>query len=338
MSRLGNRFAEGVETACFQAFSGGQCRRVGLELSYGSRPNRQPRAVRDALAPLVAGGFDALASGTVSDLDVIDVLRVGGDLRRLVDALLVAATEQVEARSQGPLVERFTSRHGAKNVNEVVRNATRCDAYTAKAFERAARLVHRDQSLTSGELLPATFPMLVEALRDGDLGLPGILAATRPLMEVADRVAADGLAQADSALAAAARGDDLGGQSLPPLAPDDLGTLSRIWASHLDEDGEQPREDLVLAKRGFTLKKERDGLVPVGGHLLPEVAGQLMLLFDAIVNPRAGRGPCFAPDSDENGDLVPPKDPRSSAQKNHDALASIFSAARRAIGCRICCE
>ena len=288
-------------------------------------------AVRDALAPLVSEGFDALAAGLVSDADLIGILRVSGDVRRLADALAIAATEQVDARSQGPLVERLTSRTGAGNTNEVVRNATRCDARTATSFERAARLVHREQSLTSGELLPGKFPMLVEALRDGELGLPGILAATGPLVSVADRVDADGLAAADAALAAAARGADLDGQSLPPLAADDLGNLARLWAAHLDEDGAVPREDEALRRRSFGFGKTRDGLVPVFGNLLPEVASQFQLHFDAILNPRAGHGPCFEPDVDPNsGELLPPKDPRTGQQKMHDALASILAAAARA--------
>ena len=293
-------------------------------------------AVRDALAPLVSEGFDALAAGLVSDADLIGILRVSGDVRRLADALAIAATEQVDARSQGPLVERLTSRTGAGNTNEVVRNATRCDARTATSFERAARLVHRAQSLTSGELLPGKFPMLVEALRDGDLGLPGLLAATGPLVAVADRVDADGLAAADAALAAAARGADLDGQSLPPLAADDLGNLARLWAAHLDEDGAVPREDEALRRRSFGFGKTRDGLVPVFGNLLPEVASQFQLHFDAILNPRAGHGPCFEPDADadadpNSGELLPPKDPRTGQQKMHDALASILTAAARAV-------
>ena len=289
-------------------------------------------AVRDALAPLVSEGFDALASGSVSDADLIGILRVSGDVRRLADALAIAATEQVDARSQGPRLERLTSRTGARNTNEVVRNATRCDARTATSFERAARLVHRDQSLTSGELLPAQFPMLVEALRDGDLGLPGLLAATGPLVAVADRVDPDGLAAADAALADAARGADLDGQSLPPLAADDLGNLARLWASHLDVDGAVPREDEALRRRSFRFGPTRDGLVPVYGYLLPEVASQFELHFDAILNPRAGRGPCFEPDGDpDSGELLPPKDPRTVPQKMHDALASILAAAARAV-------
>ena len=291
-------------------------------------------AVRDALAPLVSEGFDALASGSVSDADLIDVLRVGGDLRRLVDAWVVAATEQVSARSQGPRHERFTSLLGARDVNEVVRNTTRCDARTAKAGERAASVVHRERSITSGELMPARFPMLTDALRDGVLGVPGILAATGPLVEVADRVAAEGLAAADAALADAARGADLDGQSLPPLCPDDLGNLARMWAAYLDEDGAVPREDEALRRRGFKFGPTRDGLVPVYGNLLPEVASQFQLHFDAIVNPRAGRGPCFEPDGvvdPDSGELRPPKDPRTVPQKMHDALASILAAAARAV-------
>lgn len=291
-------------------------------------------ALCDALAPLVSAGFDELASGLVPDTDVVEMLRVGGRLSRLADALIVAATEQVTARSRGPRLERLTSRTGAANVNEVVRTAARCDGRIAKAFERCAGLVSRERSITSGALLPARLPELTAALREGELGVSGMVAAGLPLAAVAGRVDADSLAAADEAVAAAARGVSVDGvgPSLPPLAADDLGNLARLWVSHLDTDGAVPREDEALRRRGFRFGPQRAGVIPVYGHLLPEVASQLQVHFDAILNPRASRGPRFEPETNADvGELTPPKDPRSVSQKMHDALASILAAAARAV-------
>ena len=73
-----------------------------------------------------------------------------------------------------------------------------------------------------------------------------------------------------------------------------------MWAAYLDQDGAEPAEARALRKRGITIGRRRsdDGLVPVRGHLLPEVAAQLQLGFDSVLNPRVDQvtGPCFTAD------------------------------------------
>src|SRR5690606_14447097 len=102
---------------------------------------------------------------------------------------------------------------------------------------------------------------------------------------------------ADRQLADAATGrldgaPDAGAPGAPPAAADDLGFLARTIVAYLDPDGAEPAEAIAMRKRGLTLGKTRDGLVPVRGELLPEVAGQLRRIFDSLLSPKvSGRGP-----------------------------------------------
>ena len=45
-----------------------------------------------------------------------------------------------------------------------------------------------------------------------------------------------------------------------------------------------------MRRRGVRLGRARDGLVPVAGELMPEVAAKLTRLFDAHLSPRSGAG------------------------------------------------
>ncbi len=98
--------------------------------------------------------------------------------------------------------------------------------------------------------------------------------------------------------------------STPHLRPrlDDLRALAHVWAAYLDQDGAEPSESRVLRKRGVTVgRRGEDGLVPVRGNLLPEVAAQLQLGFDSVLNPRVDEvtGPCFtAGDQDDRDEPI----------------------------------
>ena len=88
-----------------------------------------------------------------------------------------------------------------------------------------------------------------------------------------------------------------------------------------------------MRKRGFTMGVCRDGIVPLRGNALPEVAAQLSRLFDSILNPKGAgaehpAGPHFV-DPDEDGPMAAAADQRSRAMKQHDALAMILGAAAR---------
>ena len=41
-----------------------------------------------------------------------------------------------------------------------------------------------------------------------------------------------------------------------------------------------------MRKRGFSLGLGRDGLIPVRGNLLPEVAAQFQRISDSLLNPK----------------------------------------------------
>ena len=133
----------------------------------------------------------------------------------------------------------------------------------------------------------------------------------------------------------------------PPATPDDL----RIAAQHivivLDPDGAEPSDRGAQQGRYLTIGRSRDGGFPIRGSLTPEVAVQLQLIFDAFANPkRRGAakpgvhpGVMFEPtadgpgDTDDhdpfNSDLRNVIDPRTPAQKRHDALAAALGIAAR---------
>ncbi|HWM17537.1 MAG TPA: DUF222 domain-containing protein, partial [Microbacterium sp.] len=194
----------------------------------------------------------------------------------------------------------------------------------------------------TGEVLPAEFPQMREALATGDVGLDGVVAVALPFRgSIAGRVA---LLAADEELAASARGT--GADGAPPASADELRAQACVWAMYLDQDGAEPREQRAMRKRGLTLGVCRDNLVPVRGNLLPEVAAQLQRGFDSVLNPKVdgatSGGPRFVetrdvaprdgdPDgpceADPDAPLVATADDRSRAQKQHDALATLLTAA-----------
>ena len=132
----------------------------------------------------------------------------------------------------------------------------------------------------------------------------------------------------------------------PPMTVRDLETMAGVWALAVDPDGARPDEAEVLAKRGITVGRLKDGLVPIRGNMIPEVAAQLQRLFDATLNPRVEEpaGPTVAgedpgPDAAGcgTGDNTCPtaagavsptaRDRRTPAQRRHDALMAILMAA-----------
>lgn len=294
-------------------------------------------SLRDAesvLGEAVAGAFGADGLRRLDDGEVIAVLARAAALARLADALVVEAAGVIQERADAsPHADRITTTHGCRSVKELVQRVTRDSARTTAEVLRAARAIERTVAPTTGELLPPNYPAMRAALAEGAIGIDAVVAVTSAL-DAADCSVGDRLA-ADEELAAAARG--AGSDGRPAACADDLRLQAHVWATYLDQDGAEPREARAMRRRGLTVGVSRDGLVPIRGNLLPEVAGQLDLLFHSILNPKgdgpaAPSGPQFA-DSDpgESDEPLPAQaDPRSRAQRQHDALATILSVAARA--------
>ncbi|WP_426181576.1 DUF222 domain-containing protein [Microbacterium sp. TWP3-1-2b2] len=291
----------------------------------------------------------------MSDADVAELLVVSGRIQRQLEGLQVEAAVQVGDRSAGLKDERMTTRYGCSKPADLVRMLTGTDTRAATRLVRAARLVRRDVGITDGAFLPARYQALRDVMIDGDLGVAGLLAATDPIEQSARRISDEDRVEADRQLADFARGVESDSASdsdapRPAPLPEDLGTLARVMVAYLDPDGAEPAEEAAMRGRFFSIGKVKDGAAPVRGSLLPEVAAQLSLLIDSLLNPKvngaddperdgasagdastgAGGGVRFEP-SEETGpaDGTGVTDTRTRGQRLHDALAAILNTAAR---------
>jgi hypothetical protein len=270
-------------------------------------------------------GLDAGMIRTASDSGLADAIVLMAEADRLIDALLIESTGEVIRRSRTPEVDlRLTTRMGCHDVSELLQRLTRMAPASVARLQRAAKAVLVEQRL-DGEPIPARLPAMRDALISGDVGVDGLLAVVGPLEGMSDRVARDDLLAADSVLAAEARGE--GPDASPPMCADLLRVQALAWSAVLDQDGAEPREQRALRLRGIRLGREDDGVVPISGALLPEVAAQFRRVCDAIGSSRThGPGVSFHPDDDRDPEPLVPKS-STSAQRQHDALAIALSVA-----------
>ena len=105
--------------------------------------------------------------------------------------------------------DRLTTRHGCRNVGELVQRATRVSARTASDVIATAKAVGRHVAVSTGELLPAEFPRMREAL--GATGRWASMAwSAWPGHSAAAWPGGSQLLAADEELAAAACGEGVG--------------------------------------------------------------------------------------------------------------------------------
>ena len=287
----------------------------------------------ETLAQVVSDLDAVLSDNTlagVSDADRVRVLQAAGAVARRVDAVVV---ETLGSTNPVDLA------HGAgcRSAQELVQRTLLVDGPGAGRVVKAAGLVRRESSLVSGEWLPARWPAVRDALRDGVIGVSGVLAATGPVERIRDRIGAEERLAADAFLADVARGltdqdagEDAGddpeagadgsqgpdGSGGPGVMPEDLGRVAQQIAVVLDPDGPEPDDQQALQRRGLTIGRLHQGLHRITGHLLPDAAAQLQLILDAMLNPKVDGPPHptgvrFAPSPDEDG-----RDVRSDADRS----------------------
>jgi len=169
------------------------------------------------------------------------------------------------------------------------------------------------------------FPSVAAALRAGELGLDSAQVIIRGLSSVAPVVDTESILTAEYELVAAATG--AGPESPLPCGAEEIRLQTEVWTIRLDQDGRLPVEERALRMRSFRIGRERDGLVPVHGGLLSDVAAKFTALLDAYTTPRTA--PAFLSEEELVAhDLE--HDPRSRDQQAHDILAGILDIAARA--------
>ncbi|KAF2415983.1 HNH endonuclease signature motif containing protein [Microbacterium sp. B35-30] len=285
----------------------------------------------DALAKVSAAAFADGGLRDSDDAEVLGALATAGRIRRAAEAVMVEAVAVIVDRDRGVgHADRITTRYGCRNMSELVQRATRGSGRTASDMIAAANAVQQSVALSTGEVLPAEFPGLRAALSAGQIGLDGMIAVTGAFRGC--QTGRAGMLAADAELASAACGE--GVDAAPPASADELRALAQVWAAYLDQDGAEPEDTRALRKRGITVgRRGDDGLVPLRGRLLPELAAQLQLGLDSVLNPRVdgapAPGPCFVedPDRDPWEPLASAADQRSHAQRQHDAFAVLLTAA-----------
>lgn len=307
--------------------------------------NRIVAHLEDLDRSLAEASRDAYGREEIPDLadaEIAALLELSGRIQKRIEGLQVEASVQVVERSTPLREDKITTKYGWARPTDLVRMLTRTETRDANRVVKAARHTSRTRGMSTGEFLPARYPALRAAMTSGTIGVAGLLAAIEPLEQSRDRIFDDERLEADRQLADLACGVIPGETGRRPLpTPEDLRMLSRVLVAYLDPDGAEPSDKAGAKARSFVIGRERDGSVPVRGNLLPEVAGQLTLLFDSILNPRVD-----GPDDPTGGvrfheepeeEITPNGEPygtahvddRTRTQKMHDAFAMIVGVGAR---------
>lgn len=243
---------------------------------------------------------------------------------RLVDAHRAACAGEVGERSRVELgSERLSSRRGCRSASELVERVTQVSGTEARR-RIALGAATRGRVGFTGEPLEAEFPGVAAALADGALGADAASTIVRELdrpRRIADPVK---FAAAERELVAAATGT--GDGSAVRCTADELRVQAQAWAVFLDQDGPEPDDDRAMLRRGVRLGRARDGLIPIRGELMPEVAAGLTRIFDAHLSPRSGTG--FMTD-EEAAHFDASGEQRTTDQQRHDVLAAVIETAAR---------
>ncbi len=283
------------------------------------------------LAPELDATVEQLGSlagfENVSGLADDALLQTTGALERIarwLGAMQVAVAAEIDNRSRHELgTDGLAASKGCRNSTELLERITLASSETLSKRLKIGRNTRTRYSLV-GEQLPAPFPHVAEALAAGTLGLDSAHMIIRGLTSIAAVAEAGSLQAAEYELVAAATG--FAPESPYPCTADDTRIQTEVWKARLDQDGRIPIEERTLRLRSLNIGRERDGLVPVRGALVPDVAAKFTALVNAFTSPRTA--PAFL-NEEELADHNLEHDPRTRDQKRHDIFAGILDIAAR---------
>ncbi|PSL37200.1 uncharacterized protein DUF222 [Labedella gwakjiensis] len=287
-------------------------------------------AFQDAVAvatEVLTAPVAGLVPGRLSTSEWTGMVRDVERLGRLVDAARVALAGDAEQRTGGP-IDALAALGYASAVDAVATLSGLSDRDAKRRIRLGVKL-NAGLSLVGAETGSA-HPAISGAVSAGNLGLDAATILTDALDGVSPRVDPVVVAEAEEALVKLA----VGSADHPPLRADLVRGQAQLFIEAIDPDGVRPREELARRKRRFTIGPEtRDGLIPVHGLLTLEIGAGLKRLIDAHVRRVSftdGSGPLGDPEASTDPFApVEHVDDRSPAQRRHDTLADIISAASR---------
>lgn len=233
-----------------------------------------------------------------SDEQLLEVMRAQERLRRRMPVFEHATVQEAEARG---LPEQFR----ARTMRSFLRGLLRLDPGEAHGRVQAAEAAARRRSFT-GELLPAKYAAVAAAQEQGSIG------------ERHARVVIEAIEHLPAAVREA-EGEQLEAQLVgyaEQFDPHQLARLARRMSDCLNPDGTLTDAAERERERDLTVHQRPDGSATLSGALTAEAAELLLTHFDAFAQPK------------------PPvdgvKDPRTPAQRRHDALVAALKANLRA--------
>jgi hypothetical protein len=252
-------------------------------------------AAFETLAASVGDGSSLVSS---TDAEVIDALRRLEVLRRKAEPVDQALIAEVDRRAVA-----FTN--GCRNTAAFVRHLLTIAPGEAAGRVSAARTLGPRRGLT-GELLEPLFPAVAAAQTAGEISARHAAVIVQTVEKLPDEVAAVADRTVEARLVEVAREHD------PVLLARHAGDL----ADALDQD--KPYRDLAYRERTRAVNGRRhaDGSMTLTAELTPEAGEHVAVLFDALAKP--------APAADGT------PDPRTPAQRRHDALLAALKLVQRA--------
>ncbi len=190
---------------------------------------------------------------------------------------------------------RLAGDYGRTSTVDLLVAGVRVSAAEARARVQAAVDMGPRRALT-GEPLQPLHPVVAAAQVAGEISAEHARVITRCIERIPAEAGPEAPEIAEAMLVEAARHQD----------PRALGATAQALLLRLDPDGREPREDEVERRRGFTVGDERHGVSPARGELTGVTAAVWRTIIDALSAPVTG------PDGEP--------DPRSAAQRRHDAL------------------
>ncbi len=240
------------------------------------------REIIDGLLSIVGAPADGLAgmAGSTDD-ELMQCLAEGAKIRRLGEAIEVAAAAEVGHRSRPELGDEGLSR--SENFTSPVKLVVALTGASAHDARQRLEVGHalRRRELLGGMPGAEPFPVASEALARGDIDVGAAKVITKECGTLTQAGACtEQVADAERVLVDVAR--------QPPLGTDDVARAACRIRAHLDPDGAEPREERQQLRRSMSITHTRDGMYRVVGLLPPDLAAVWIAAERAINSPRTG--------------------------------------------------
>src|SRR3954470_19037801 len=242
----------------------------------------------------------------VDPTGLIEIIRVAGTMANLVDAIGSTAAGVFANLSKRGDEDSLAKRLGERSAPLAVAALAHVSVRRATEWCTVGQALSPRRSLV-GEVLPAAYPLLTQALDSGALGAEAAELVVDTLTTIAPKRGAEQLAGDEAFLVEAALVQTTQG----------LSRICKSYLAHADPDGVADRESDLIEKAGVKVIRRRSGMVGILTEADPESAGYLLTAMDARTAPR--REVRFRSEDDQQDDDVV-EDTRTLARKRLDAL------------------